>query len=86
VWGSSQRGLFEKDHADAEAFELLADQDLMGVLASETIRTENQGGFQRAGRAGRKPKLDRLQLQVDRALRKEHAPTDSGPTYGPCHG
>ena len=44
-----RQGLVEKDHLDAEALELFENQDLIGVLAREAIRTQDQGGLERSG-------------------------------------
>jgi len=43
--------LLEKDYADAEAFEFLEDQYLIGVLPCEAVRTEDQHDLER-GRFG----------------------------------
>ena len=42
------QGLVEKDHLDAEALELFENQDLIGVLAREAIRTQDERGLERS--------------------------------------
>ncbi len=66
-------GLVEKDHLDAEALELFENQDLIGVLPREAIRTQDQDGRERSGLGAVAQPVEARPVQTRAAVSVVHA-------------
>ena len=67
------QGLVEKDHLDVEALELFENQDLIGVLAREAIRTQHQRGLEGAGLGAVAQPVETWPVQARAAVSVIHA-------------